>query len=233
MPYTARKHFDEDIARAFALHGESAAATGRGDIAVDLARSAIVMAVGSLDAYLCDVFIDLLARTLKHARDQNIAVPAYGNVAMPVGSLLGGYETRANWGLRMSARTLMEKDNMLRVSRIKDAVNPGLATGHKLWDDVIAEYIALDRKRLTGIRSWEYNSLSGDRKAKAQKTAGKRLLKRIGDIIQRRHDIVHNCDRPRSAPQRLTTPGAKSMVTDVQSFVMILDKHIDDHRAYP
>lgn len=150
------------------------------------------MAVGALDAYLCDAFIDLLARTLKHARAQNIAVPAYGNIAMPVGPLLGGYETRANWGLRMSARTLMEKDNMLRVSRIKDAVNPGLTTGHKLWDDVIEEYIALNRKRLTGIRSWEYAPLSGDRKAKARKAASRRILKRVGHIIQRRHDIVHN-----------------------------------------
>lgn len=233
MPYTARKHFDEDIARALAIHAESRAAANRGDIAFDLARSAIVMAVGALDAYLCDAFIDLVARTLKHARDHNVAVPAYGNLAMPVGPLLGAYQQRANWGLRMSARTLMEKDNMLRVSRIKEAVNPGLTSGHKLWEDVITEYIALDRKRLTGVRSWEYHNLHASRKSKARKAAAKRLLKRVGEIVPRRHDIVHNCDRPRSVPQRLTVAAARSMVADVHDFVVVLDDHIDRHRAYP
>ena len=233
MPYTARKHFDEDIARALAIHAEARAAANRSDVALDLARSAIVMAVGALDAYLCDAFIDLVARTLKHARDLNVAVPAYGSLAMPVGPLFGAYQQRANWGLRMSARALMEKDNMLRVSRIKDAVNPGLTSGHKLWEDVIVDYITLDRKRLTRIRSWEYHNLTGSRKSKARKAAAKQLLKRVGKIVQRRHDIVHNCDRPRSVPQRLTVAAAKSMVADVHDFVSILDDHIDRHRAYP
>jgi hypothetical protein len=58
------------------------------------------------------------------------------------------------------------------------------------------------------------------------------LLWHIGTIIQRRHDIVHNCDRPRSAKQGLTIAAARKHLTDIEDFVTIPDAHIDMHRAY-
>jgi hypothetical protein len=49
----------------------------------------------------------------------------------------------------------------------------------------------------------------------------------IGVIVQRRHDIVHNCDRPRNAPQPLKVGSARNMLTDVGAFVEVTDTHID------
>jgi hypothetical protein len=54
----------------------------------------------------------------------------------------------------------------------------------------------------------------------------------MGTIVQRRHDIVHNVDRPKSALQGLTPGQAKSMVRDVKDFITILDAHLDSHRAW-
>jgi hypothetical protein len=152
---------------------------------------------------------------------------------MPVGPLIAEYQQRENWGLRMSARTLMEKDNVLQTWRIKELFNPALKRSHKLWGDLIESYIALNRKRLTGIDHSAYVGLSGERKQKATKKAIAVLLGRITEIIQRRHDIVHNCDRPKSAVQGLTLAAASKMLSDVQVFVQILDDHLDAHRAYP
>jgi hypothetical protein len=132
----------------------------------------------------------------------------------------------------MSARAFMEKDNMLQLGRLKDLFNPGLTVGHKLWEDPIAEYIALNRKRLTGIRSWEYDPLRGEAKQDARKAAAKHLVRHMGEIVQRRHDIVHNCDRPKSAKQGLTLPAAHKALKDIQSFVVLLDSHIETHRTY-
>jgi hypothetical protein len=232
VPYTARKHFDEDIAAAWALHGQATSVEDV-EVATEIARASIVFGVGALDAYLCDAFVDLLARTLKHCRNTKTAAPAgYAKLAMPVGPLIGTYESRENWGLRMSARAFMAKDNMLQLGRVKDLLNPGLGAGRKLWDDLIEDYIALNRKRLTGIRSWEYGALAGKPKQDARKNAAKCLLRHMGEIVQRRHDIVHNCDRPKSAKQKLTLPAADKILTDIQSFVSLLDSHIDNHRMY-
>jgi hypothetical protein len=54
----------------------------------------------------------------------------------------------------------------------------------------------------------------------------------MGEIVQRRHDIVHNCDRPKTAKQRLSLPKGEKMLVDVQDFVTILDRHLDAYRLY-
>ncbi|HEY7891287.1 MAG TPA: HEPN domain-containing protein [Solirubrobacteraceae bacterium] len=235
IPRTARKHFDEDIARAIMLLIK-ARSTRQPDlpVTIDIARCSVAFGVGALDAYLCDAFVDVLARTLKGCRQTGEEIPAaYASLRMPVGPLIAEYQQRENWGLRMSARTLMEKDNVLQTWRIKELFNPALKRSHKLWGDLIESYIALNRKRLTGIDHSAYVGLSGERKQKATKKAIAVLLGRITEIIQRRHDIVHNCDRPKSAVQGLTLAAASKMLSDVQVFVQILDDHLDAHRAYP
>lgn len=232
MPTTARKHFDDDIGRAWAVHGLASGIEDR-ELAADIARSSVALAVGALDAYLCDAFVDSLARTLKTCRQQSRPVPsAYGKLMMPVGPLLGEYEHRENWGLRMSARALMEKDNLLQVGRLKELFNPALQPGHKLWENVVRDFIHLGRRRLTGIDAAGYAALSGVKRQKAGKVAASSVLRRIGEIVQRRHDIVHNCDRPKSAKQKLTLAAAKKMLSDIQAFVTILDDHLDAYRAY-
>lgn len=218
MPSTARSHFDDDIARAWAMH-TLAVSHGPTDmpLATDVARSSVAFGVGALDAYLCDAFSDTLARCLKHCRRSGSAVPsAYARLALPVGPLLENYAVRTNWGLRMAARALMERDNLLQLGRLRDLLNPALPPGHRLWTDVVDDYVALDRTRLTGIRRRQYAALTGSARSKAPAKASAALLRRMGEIVQRRHDIVHNCDRPKTAKQGLSLVQASKMLTDVQ-----------------
>ena len=127
---------------------------------------------------------------------------------------------------------MMEKDNMLQLGRVKDLLNPDLAPSHKLWPDLAPRYIALNRKRLTGISVADYAALNGKNKEDSRKRAAAAVLRRIGSIVQRRHDIVHNCDRPKNAPQVLKIGTAKNMLLDVGSFVTILDEHRGAYKVH-
>jgi hypothetical protein len=132
----------------------------------------------------------------------------------------------------MATRALMERDNLLRLSRLKELLNPALPQGRKLWPDLAQEFVDLNRKRLAGYRKAEYNALMGEAKSKGPKNVTNNVMTRMGDIVQRRHDIVHNCDRPKTAKQRLTLGQAKAMLADVHDFVTVLDQHLDAHRIY-
>jgi hypothetical protein len=232
VPSTARAHFDDDFGRAGDLLAE-AEETEAEPLRSDLARAAVAFGVGALDAYLCDLFVDSLARTMKSCRRARQSLPSgYAKLAIPAGPLLSSYKARPNWGLRMAARAMMEKDNMLQLGRLKELLNPALPPGNKLWFDLAPRYIAIDRKRLTGISVAEYAALGGDDKAEARRKAASHTLLRVGSIVQRRHDIVHNCDRPKSAPQPLKVGSARNMLTDVGDLVSVLDAHIETHRVY-
>ena len=102
----------------------------------------------------------------------------------------------------------------------------------KLWDDVAQSFVDLDRKRLSGYRQAEYNRLAGQARAKAPKQVSAAVLRRMGEIVQRRHDVVHNCDRPKTAKQRITVSIAKKMLADIEDFITILDDHLEAHRLY-
>ena len=123
----------------------------------------------------------------------------------------------------------MDRENMLQVGRVKDMLNPVLPNGQKLWMDVIDKYIALNRKRLTGINQAELAAVPANKRTDAQKKAVAALLRRIGSIVQRRHDIAHNCDRPKVALQIIDEPRTKKMLADIKSFVTILDDHLTTH----
>jgi len=235
MPTTAKAHFDQDMTRAEGLlQRAEAIRIAEPDAAADLARSATVFAVGALDAYLCDAYVDTFTRTLQSCRVQRVALPAkYGKTLLPAGPLFAAhYTARHNWALRMAARKLMEKDNLLQISRVKDLLNPALPAGQKLWSDIIQTYVALDRRRLTKHVTADLAALAGRALSDAKEEAVGALLARIGRIVQRRHDIAHNCDRPRYAYTAMTPPQASKMLRDVKSFAEILDAHLDAHRVY-
>jgi hypothetical protein len=232
VPSTARRHFDDDFARARVLLDEADARTSE-PLRSDLARWAVAFGVGALDAYLSDAFVDSLARAMKTCRRNDCALPAgYAKLAIPAGPLLSSYQARPNWGLRMAARAMMEKDNLLQLGRVKDLLNPDLTPGHKLWADLAPQYIALNRKRLCGVTVAEYAGYDGQRKQAARTTAAAAVLRRMGAIVQRRHDIVHNCNRPKNTPQVLKVGTAKNMLVDIRSFVTILDDHRSAHKAH-
>jgi hypothetical protein len=234
MPSTPRKHFDDDINRAWAMH-DLARATANEDIprSDDIGRVSVAFGVGAMDAYFCDAFVDTLTRCLRSCRQNSHGPPGgYGKLELPIGPLMNDYPTRSNWGLRMATRALMERDNLLQLSRLRDLFNPALPSSHKLWVDLAPDFVGLNRKRLTGIRKADYVALTGKAKGEGPKKVSASVLGRMGEIVQRRHDIVHNCDRPKTAKQRLTLGQAKAMLADVHDFVKILDQHLDAHRMY-
>lgn len=234
MPSTARRHFDDDIERAWAIHdlaSETLAAST--PLADDVGRVSVAFGVGALDAYLCDAFSDTLARCLKSCRRNGHEPPAgYSKLELPIGPLMADYPVRTNWGLRMAARALMERDNLLQLGRLKGLFNPALPPGHKLWLDLTQDFVDLDRKRFAGTRKSDYSSLTGQAKKAGPRKVQAAVLDRMGEIVQRRHDIVHNCDRPKTAKQRLALPKAKKMLVDVHDFVKIIDRHLDAYRLY-
>jgi len=236
VPGTARQHFDEDISRAEAVLAHGATVQSQdADLAADLFRAAAAFAVGAMDAYLCDAYVDCLTRTLAACRkDPKKQLPKpYRNVLLPAGPLISQkYTQRGNWALRMAARMIMEKDNMLSVSRVKRMFNPTLPAGKKLWVDVVATFIALNRKRFAGITRANYSKLAKAKQQKAREKAAAAVLKRIGAVVQRRHDIVHNCDRPKTAILVMTKSEAAAMIADTKSFVTVLDDHLDAHRLF-
>jgi len=234
MPQTARRHFDDDIMRAWAMHDLARETVAENiPLADDVGRVSVAFGVGALDAYLCDAFVDTLARCLKSCRRNGHAPPTgYQRLELPIGPLMTDYPIRSNWGLRMAARALMEKDNLLQLGRLKDLFNPALPAGRQLWPDLAPQFVALNRKRLTGFRRNEYSALTGQDKSKGPKRVSSNVMKRIGEIVQRRHDVVHNCDRPKSAKQRLSLGQAKAMLIDVHDFVKVLDRHLDEHRLF-
>ena len=113
----------------------------------------------------------------------------------------------------------MERDNLLQISRVKDLFNPALPNGQRLWGDVIDLYVGLNRKRLTKHVIADFVALNGKPLTDAKKEAVAALLGRVGRIVQRRHDIAHNCDRPRYAYSAMTAAQAT-------------DAHLDAHRLY-
>ncbi len=53
------------------------------------------------------------------------------------------------------------------------------------------------------------------------------MQERYRDIFQRRHDCIHNCDRPKVSPQSLTRTGTVGkVIQDVEFLVTRSDDHI-------
>ncbi|MFI5454064.1 MAG: hypothetical protein ACHRXM_01295 [Isosphaerales bacterium] len=57
------------------------------------------------------------------------------------------------------------------------------------------------KTRLFGIPHRVYMAMTPGDKDEARKEATERLQERFMTIFQRRHDCIHNCDRPRMSPQ--------------------------------
>jgi len=208
---TARRHFDEDITRAEAVlaHARSQEqASSPARLIGDIRLSAVAMAVGALDAYFCDAYVDCLTSVL-HAYVTSQWVgdlpSSYAKKELPAGVVLDASRPhRPLWSLRMAARTVMERDNVLSVTRVPDLFNGNLAGSHKLWLGVIDQLIALGYKRFTGCYPADIEALSGKALGKAKKKAIATFQERIKSTVQYRHDWAHNLGRPRLAIVDLT-----------------------------
>jgi len=238
MTTTAGGHFNEDIRRAEAMLDQAKVLERAGSdqrLCQDVRIAAIAFSVGAMDAYLRDKYVDCLTKVLR-AYVEGVwpgdLPAAYKKERLPAGDVLDtSRKSRPAWGIRMAARSIMERDDLLSISRVEDMFNPVLPSGQKLWADFIGAMLDHGRKHLTGpMTAAEIAALAGKGKEAATKKAIYTLKKRIGAIIQIRHDWIHNCARPKTAIARFTDGEARVRQGDIRLFVETFDDHVEAHR---
>ena len=215
MPTTALNHFKQDVARARAIvtHADPLPRTNATEqmLRADLLRSAWMFAVGAMDAYFCDAYTDIVAATIiSKSRHQAANLPDFFyDIRFPVRAILETYANNENWRWRMAARKMMERENVLSLPAVQTLYNKFFRRGHRLFRDRMADWIVHPdaRKRLFGITRTAFNALAADQRGQAIEDAQEQMKERYGDLFQRRHDCIHNCDRPRVSPQALHLGG--------------------------
>lgn len=241
MPETALAHFNDDVrrARAIVAHADPLPQTTDAErmLRSDLFRSAWMFAVGALDAYFCDAYTDVVAATIiSKSRHPAMTLPDFfEKIEFPVKSILESYARNTNWRWRMAARKMMARENVLKLDRIQSLFNSFFRDGHRLYGDVMDAWIVHPnaRKRMFGITAADYQALNPADRNAARAVAKRQMQKRFFEedsphsIFQRRHDCIHNCDRPRMTPQPLERAGTViKVIEDVEFLVNLCDEHI-------
>lgn len=237
MPRTAKSHFDEDISRARALieqaHLMPDDTLDQKSLREDILRSGIMFGVGAVDAYFCDAYADVVAKILraKTAQDHIELPRAIQNITLPVSALFHSAADRENWKWRMAARGIVENDNVLSLFKIQQLFNPFFRQGHKLFDPPMIDNLIVSHNapsRVTGMTRTEYRHKSGQSLHKARKSIKSKIKERYSKIFQRRHDCIHNCDRPKRSLQAISYTKSEKAVTDLNLLVNIIDAHIEN-----
>jgi len=218
---TAKAHFDEDICRARALvaHAQTVPA---GVLADDILRAGWMMAVGACDAYFSDAYGDLIARALR-AKDLQpaVAIPdRLNNLKVPVTAVIR--QARGGWRWRMAARELIEDQNVLSLDKIRRLFNHFFRKDKRLLNqDTIGSWITHrnGKVRLFGLTATEYRAKDAAGKATARKEALEHLEEHYEAIFQRRHDCIHNCDRPKTAMQPIGHTAVSKTIDDIEFLV--------------
>jgi hypothetical protein len=221
MLTTAKVHFNEDLARATELL-DHARPLQNGMLRDDILRGAWMMAVGASDAYFCDAHGDLIARTLRAKSLQTAVVfpDRLNNLRVPVIAVLGG--THEGWRWRMAARELIEDKNVLSLKTIRELFNHFFRPGCRILNkDTIEPWILHPRakSRLFGITPTKYRKVAPPQKADARRLAWETFDAHFADLFQRRHDCIHNCDRPKIAVQRIADPTVRKTLEDIDFLV--------------
>ena len=234
MPATALQHFQEDIARTKAIVTHAGLLPIANDaeqrLRSDLLRSAWMFAVGALDAYYSDAYTDIVAATAgSKSRQPEITLPEWVyDIKFPLRAVLEEYDN-TNWRWRMAARKMMERENVISLSAIQTLFNKFFRKGHKFFRDLFDSWISRPNSkiRLFGVSLVDYLAMSDADKHQARENASDQLEDRFRAIFQRRHDCIHNCDRPRMSPQPLDKPGTVlKVIQDVEFLVSQSDEHI-------
>jgi hypothetical protein len=235
VPATALQHFQQDIARARAIvaHAEPLPKMTDAErrLRSDLFRSAWMFAVGALDAYYCDAYTDIVAATASSkSRQPGITLPPWVyEIKFSLRTILEEYHN-PNWRWRMAARKMMERENVTKLSTIQSLFNKFFRKGHRFFGDLLDVWIShSDAKiRLFSVLRLEYLAMSDAEQHKARVEADDQLEDRFRTIFQRRHDCIHNCDRPRMSPQPLDRGGTVlKVIEDIEFLVLRSDEHIN------
>ena len=237
MPSTALNHFQQDIARTGAVVAHAAplpvVTLAEQLLRGDLLRNGWMMAVGALDAYFCDAYTDVVAATII-AKSRHPALPLpefFQDIRFPVRAILEPYARNVNWRWRMAARQMMERENVLSLPTIQTLFNKFFRSGQKLFRDLLPGWIVhagIGHRRLFGIAASRLNALPVNLRGPAIAGAQAQMEKRFREIFQRRHDCIHNCDRPRVKPQTLDSVGVVvRVIEDVEFLVRRCDEHLN------
>ena len=197
----------------------------------DILRSSWMFAVGALDAYFCDAYTDIAAATIiAKSRQPNVTLPDFFyDIKFPVRAILEPYTQNENWRWRMAARKMMERENVLQLKTIQTLFNKFFRKDHKFFYDLIGGWMGQPdaKKRLFGMTHTAYNALPGANQKACMNDAWDQMQERYRDIFQRRHDCIHNCDRPKVSPQSLTRTGTVGkVIQDVEFLVTRSDDNI-------
>lgn len=218
---TAKAHFNQDLVRARALCTH-ALGLPAGVLRDDVLRAAWMMGVGACDAYFSDAYADLISRALR-AKDIQpaIAIPdRLNNLKVPVTAVLR--QAHGGWRWRMAARELIESENVLSLERIKTLFNHFFRREHKLLNqDTIENWIlhGKAKSRMFGLTATEYRAKTDADKAKARSEALGKFGELFDSIFQRRHDCIHNCDRPKVALQPIEATAVEKRLYDIEFLV--------------
>jgi hypothetical protein len=236
MPATALNHFEQDIRRAEAIvahAGPRADETSAEQLLRgDLLRSGWMFAVGALDAYFCDAYTDTVAATIiAKSRHPALTLPEFfQDIRFPVRAILEPYTNNVNWRWRMAARKMMERENVLSLSAIQTLFNKFFPNRRRFFSDLLPDWIVhADASRsLFGISAAQFQRLPVNLRGQAVSDARVWMEDRFREIFQRRHDCIHNCDRPRIKPQPLSSPEMVfRVIEDVAFLVRRCDEHIN------
>ncbi len=181
-----------------------------------------MMAVGACDAYFSDAYADLIARALR-AKDlePEVAIPdRLNNLKVPVVAVLRN--SKDGWRWRMAARELIESENVLSLEKISKLFNHFFRDKKRLLkEDTIEPWILhRDAKgRLFGVSATQYRALSDVDKTAARRKAVEKSRVRFEEVFQRRHDCIHNCDRPKTALQNIKPIHVSKALHDIDFLV--------------
>lgn len=235
MPETALQHFREDIGRARAIiqHADPLprATPDEAMLRSDLLRSAWMFAVGAIDAYFSDAYADIVAATaLSKQRQPSIVLPdSIQEIKVPIRAVLETYDAR-DWRWRMAARAMVDSTTFLSLESIQKSFNPFFRKGHRFFGDKLDQWIQhpASKIRLFGLSADDYRLLDDAGRAEARKAkVNGQFRDRYKEMFDRRHDCIHNCDRPRLSPQRLTRAATvERVIQDAEFLVERCDEHI-------
>lgn len=222
MLQTAKRHFDDDLNRAQALL-DHAIRMPQGTLRGDILRAAWMMTVGGCDAYFSDAYADLICRALRAKELQpEVDIPdRLNNLKVPVVAVIR-QQHLGGWRWRMAARELIEDENVLSLEKIKHLFNHFFRKSQKLLTkETIEAWITHNqaKTRNFGISRADYRALAAQAKNHAKERALDRLHVRFDGIFQRRHDCIHNCDRPLTALQPIANVTVEKCIQDIRFIV--------------
>jgi hypothetical protein len=152
------------------------------------------------------------------------------DIRFPVRAVIEPYAVNLNWRWRMAARRMMDRESVMKLETIRRLFNKFFRQGQRFFAGTLDSWITHpdSKKRLFGIARQAYAGLAGAAREVARNVAREQMEERFTAIFQRRHDCIHNCDRPRVSPQQLVLGGTVlKVLQDIQFLVVRCDDHIN------